>query len=186
MAEAEKVPQAAVPQTAAETRPEPRAMRDWEPFETLRRQMDRLFEDVGRGWGFGGPLGSAFYAMRPSLLTDEAGTRKPAVDLIEKEKTYEIVAELPGIAPADLDVKLVNGILTIKGEKKEEREETRKGYHVAERSFGAFQRSFQLPEGIDEDAIAANFANGVLTVTLPKSAEPPKTEKTIAITPKNA
>lgn len=186
MAEAERVPQTPASQAVAETRPEARAMREWEPFETLRRQMDRLFEDVGRGWGLGGPLGSAFFAMRPSLLAEEAGTRKPVVDLIEKDKAFEIVAELPGIAAADLEVKLANGILTLKGEKKEEREETRKGYHVAERRFGSFQRSFQLPDGIQEDAIAATFANGVLTVTLPKAAEPPKAEKTISITPKEA
>lgn len=181
MAEAEKVTQTPMTQTAAETRPAPRVSREWEPFETLRRQMDRLFEDVGRGFGLGGPLGSAFFAMRPSLLAEEAGTRRPAVDLIEKDGAYEIVAELPGIAPADVEVKLANGILTLKGEKKEEREETRTGYHVAERRFGAFQRSFQLPDGIQEDAIAATFANGVLTVTLPKTAEPKAAEKTIAI-----
>ncbi|MDC7786051.1 Hsp20/alpha crystallin family protein [Rhodoplanes sp. TEM] len=182
MAEAEKVvATAATP--PAETKPATRAMREWEPFETLRRQMDRLFEDVGRGFGLA-PFGSSFFAMRPSLLADEAAARRPAVDLVETEKTYEITAELPGIAPEAVEVKLADGILTIKGEKKEEREETREGRHVAERRFGSFQRAFQLPDGIEEDAIAATFANGVLTVTLPKAAEPAKAAKTIAVTAK--
>ncbi|MBK5960597.1 hypothetical protein CCR97_20685 [Rhodoplanes elegans] len=161
------------------TPPAPRALSGRDPFERLRRQMDRLFEDFGRG--FDVPFGSGFFAMRPSLLADEAGVRRPAVDLVETDAAYQITAELPGIPPEAVQVTLADGILTIKGEKKEERDETREGWHVAERRFGSFQRSFQLPAGIAEDAIAARVADGVLTVTLPKAAEPPKTAKTIAV-----
>jgi len=81
----------------------------------------------------------------------------------------------------DIDVKYVDGVLTIKGEKKEEKEEKRKDYYLSERRFGSFQRSFQVPNGIDADKIDASFKNGVLTVALPKSAEAQKREKKIEI-----
>lgn len=182
MAETETVVQAPATQpsqTPSPTPPAPRALSGRDPFERLRRQMDRLFEDFGRG--FDVPFGSGFFAMRPPLLAEEAGVRRPAVDLVETDAAYQITAELPGIPPEAVQVTLADGILTIKGEKKEERDETREGWHVAERRFGSFQRSFQLPAGIAEDAIAARVADGVLTVTLPKAAEPPKTAKTIAV-----
>ncbi len=85
---------------------------------------------------------------------------------------------------SNVDVKLANGVLTIKGEKKEEKEEKEKDYYLSERRFGSFQRSFQLPEGIDEDKIQANFEKGVLTVKLPKGAEAQKPEKKISIAAK--
>jgi len=78
-------------------------------------------------------------------------------------------------------VKLANGVLTIKGEKQEEKEEKKKDYYLRERSYGSFERSFQLPEGVDTDKIEAGFKKGVLTLTLPKSAEAQKTEKKIAV-----
>jgi HSP20 family protein len=81
----------------------------------------------------------------------------------------------------DIDVKFADGVLTIKGEKKEEREEKKKDYYLSERRFGSFQRSFRVPEGVDADKIDASFKNGVLTVMLPKSAEAQKREKKIAI-----
>ena len=74
----------------------------------------------------------------------------------------------------NIEVKLANGVLSIKGEKQEEKEEKRKDYYRRERSFGSFERSFQVPEGIDTDKIAASFKNGILSVTLPKSAEAQK------------
>ena len=78
-------------------------------------------------------------------------------------------------------VKLANGVLSIKGEKREEKEEKRKDYYRRERSFGSFERSFQVPEGIDTDKIAASFKNGILSVTLPKSAEAQKQAKKIEL-----
>jgi len=99
----------------------------WEPFESLRREVDRMFEDFGRGFG------------------------APTVDVCERENEYEITAELPGMDASNVDVKLSEGVLTIKGEKEEQNEEKQKDYHVSERRFGSFQRSFELPEGIDED-----------------------------------
>jgi HSP20 family protein len=88
---------------------------------------------------------------------------------------------LPGIDARNIDVKLANGVLTIRGEKKEEKEEKEKDYYLSERRFGSFQRSFELPEGIDEDKIQASFEKGVLTIKLPKGAEAQKPEKKISI-----
>ncbi|MGZ8309448.1 MAG: Hsp20/alpha crystallin family protein, partial [Rhodoplanes sp.] len=86
-----------------------------------------------------------------------------------------------GIDASNIDVKLANGVLTIRGEKKEEKEEKEKDYYLSERRFGSFQRSFELPEGIDEDKIQASFEKGVLTIKLPKGAEAQKPEKKISI-----
>jgi HSP20 family protein len=111
-----------------------------------------------------------------------AGTAlAPAVDVVEKEKEYEISAELPGMDEKNIEIKLSNGTLTIKGEKKEEKEERDKDYYLSERRYGSFLRSFQVPEGVDAAKIEATFAKGVLTVKLPKSAEAQKGEKKIAI-----
>ena len=105
----------------------------------------------------------------------------PAVDVTETDKAYEIVAELPGMDEKNVEVKVADDILTIKGEKQEEKEERRKDYYLSERSFGSFQRAFQVPAGVDTDKIEANFKNGVLIVTLPKSAEAQKAEKKITV-----
>ncbi len=105
----------------------------------------------------------------------------PAADVSETDKAYEITAELPGMDEKNIEVKLANGVLTIKGEKQEEKEEKQKDYHMRERSFGSFQRTFQVPDGVDSDKIEASFKNGVLSVTLPKSPEAQKAEKKIAV-----
>ena len=103
------------------------------------------------------------------------------MDVCERENEYEITAELPGMDASNVDVKLSEGVLTIKGEKEEQKEEKQKDYHVSERRFGSFQRSFELPEGIDEDKIQASFEKGVLTIKLPKGTEAQKPEKKIPI-----
>ncbi|WP_425482712.1 Hsp20/alpha crystallin family protein [Chelativorans xinjiangense] len=105
----------------------------------------------------------------------------PAMDLAEKDNAYEISAELPGLDEKNIEIKLSNGTLTIKGEKTEEKEEREKEYYLSERRYGSFHRSFRVPEGVDTDKIDARFAKGVLTVTLPKSAEAKKNEKKISV-----
>ena len=105
----------------------------------------------------------------------------PTVDVSETDKAYEITAELPGMDEKNVEVKLANGLLTIKGEKQDEKEEKKKDYHMRERSYGSFERSFQVPDGVDADKIEANFKKGVLTVILPKSAEAQKAEKKITV-----
>jgi HSP20 family protein len=88
---------------------------------------------------------------------------------------------VPGIDQNNVEVNLDNGVLTIKGEKKQETEEKKKNYHMSERRYGSFERSFQIPDDVDQDKIEASFNKGVLTVTLPKNAEAQKFAKTIAV-----
>ena len=166
--------------TEEKTAPRVSAPEAWRPFESLRREVDRLFEDFDRGfWHL--PSRRALFAGEPFLQQARTWSMAPAVDVSEKEKTYEIAVELPGIDEKDIEVKLSGGVLTIKGEKKEEKEEKRKDYHVSERRYGSFERSFQLPDGVDAEKIDATFKNGVLMVSLPKTAEAQKQEKKIAV-----
>jgi HSP20 family protein len=155
------------------------ALPPWQPIEALHRQIDRLFEDFDRGF-WASPFQRSVFAeplWRRSLTWDGA----PAADIVETEKSYEITAELPGLDEKDVEVKLVNGGLTIKGEKQEEKEEKKKDYYVHERHFGSFERSFQIPDGVDVDKIEASFNKGVLKVTLPKKPEAQKPEKKIEV-----
>ena len=149
------------------------------PLESLRREVDRLFEDFRpAGWRLPFPRPSAFEVAWPRA---ERWPVVPAMDMTEKEKAYEVTAELPGMAESDVEVKLSNGNLSIRGEKREEKEEKDKERHVSERSYGAFHRLFRLPDDVDADGIEAEFRNGVLKVTLPKSPGARKEEKKIDV-----
>jgi HSP20 family protein len=148
----------------------------WEPLERFRREMDRLFDDFT-----GGFLRGSLFDPTPFRRAETAFRTMPAVDVAEIEKAYEIKAELPGLDEKDIEVKVANGILFIKGEKQEEVEEREKDYYRRERSFGSFERSFQLPDDIEDDKIDATFKNGVLSVTLPKSAEAQQQAKKIEV-----
>jgi HSP20 family protein len=151
----------------------------WLPLEHLRHEVDRLFEDFGRGfWRF--PFRSPF-GHEPFWRSEPTWGAAPAVDIAESDKAYEIAADLPGMSEKDIEVKLTNGGLLIKAHKQEEREEKKKDYYVHERRFGSFERNFRVPEGVETDKVEANFKNGVLTVTLPKTAEAQKAEKKIAV-----
>ena len=142
----------------------------WRPFQSLRREINHLFED------FGSDLWRA-----PFRQVERAFGAMPAVDVTETDGGFEVTAELPGMDEKNIEVKLANHTLTIKGEKRDEKEETKKDYYTRERSFGSFQRSFTVPEGVDTDKIEASFKKGVLTVTLPKTAETKKAEKKITV-----
>ncbi|MDP9759266.1 HSP20 family protein [Agrobacterium sp. SORGH_AS 745] len=149
----------------------------WPPLETLRSEIDRLFD------GFvptsrHAPDSSLFGGVFPSL---KGWSASPAVDLVEKDEAYEVIAECPGLDPKNIEVKLSNGLLTIRGEKQEEKEDKQKEYHLSERRYGSFQRSFSVPVNVDVDKVAATFENGLLKIKLPKSAEVKKNEKTIEI-----
>ena len=125
-----------------------------------------------------------FPAPRFSRVGSSAPTKRSRiriVSLAEKDKEYEITAELPGLDESHIDVKFADGVLTIKGEKKDEKEERKKDYYLSERRYGSFQRSFPVPESVDANKIEAKFVNGVLTLKLPKSPEAQKNEKRIAI-----
>ena len=95
-----------------------------------------------------------------------------------------MTAELPGLDVKNIDLQLSDNVLTIKGEKQEEKEEKTKDRYVSERRYGSFRRSLQVPSSVDADKIEANFKNGVLTVTLPKSPEAQKKQKTIPVSVK--
>lgn len=150
------------------------------PFESLRREIDRLFEDF-HAFDFRLPSSRSLFVRDLPALRNIAWPVAPAMDLVEKANGFEITAELPGIDEKNVDIKLANNVLTIKGEKQEEKEEKEKDYYLSERRYGSFQRSFQVPEGVDADKIDASFSKGILTVKLPKTAEAQKAEKKITV-----
>jgi len=150
----------------------------WRPFEGLRQEIDRLFEDFGRG--FWRPFDRSLFATEP-LFRRELTLETMPVDVVESEKAYEVTAELPGMDEKNIEVKVANGTLTIKGEKQEEKEEKKKDYYMRERNFGSFERSFGIPETVDANKIEASFKKGVLTVTLPKTVEAQKPAKKIEV-----
>jgi HSP20 family protein len=137
-----------------------------DPFMSLHREMNRLFDDVFRG-SFGGQSGGS----------QGGGAMVPHMDVSETDKEVRICAELPGVSEKDVDVTLDNDVLTIRGEKRFEREDEKENYHVSERSFGTFQRMLRLPFSVDPGQVKANFENGVLTVTLPKGKEQQRTRR---------
>lgn len=164
---------------AEKARPVPVAReRARHPLISLREEMDRMFE---RFWpGFGPSPFGRWPALEP--LWRVTGVAAPAVDLVETDKDYRIKAELPGMDEKDIELSLTEDVLTIKGEKKEEHEEKEEGYYLAERHYGAFERSFRLPEEVEADRIEASFNKGVLTVVLPKSPKAKqKQERKIAV-----
>ena len=127
------------------------------PFATLQQEIDRLFDGFSRG-----------FAGFPNFPT----TRElmPNMDVSETDKEIEITTELPGLEEKDVQLNMANNVLTIRGEKRNEREESKKDYHVIERSYGSFVRSVQLPDGVSADSVKAVMSKGVLKVTVPKPA----------------
>jgi HSP20 family protein len=153
---------------------------EWHPFEGLRNQIDRLFRDFETGF-----LQMPLYRDTDNFWRRDFGFAvTPAIDIVEKDNSYEVTAELPGLDAKNIDLQLSDGVLTIKGEKNEEKEEKTKDRYVSERRYGSFRRSLQVPTSVDANKIEASYKSGVLTVTLPKSAEAQKQQKTIPITAK--
>ncbi len=133
---------------------------EWRPFREvskLRREMDRLWDDY---------FGPSRRALQPL-----EGEWAPAVDVSESGEQITITAEVPGMDAKDIEISLVGDILTIKGEKKAEREEKGENFHMVERSYGSFSRSLKLPAGVDPDKVEASYKQGVLTIALPKKEE---------------
>jgi HSP20 family protein len=150
-----------------------------DPWMTLRTEMDRLFDRFSTGFGM--PSLRRMFDMAPQFRTETAFSMPaPAIDIVEDGNGYKLTAELPGMEEKDIELVLTGDTLTLKGEKKQESEHKEKNYTLSERSYGSFQRSFYLPEGVDRDKIDASFSKGVLTVALPKTAaaaaEPKKIE----------
>ena len=143
--------------------------KETDQFASLRDEMNKLFEQFSHSFGIEPFTGGALAEWTPK------------VNLAETEKELQVTAELPGVEEKDVQVTIDQGVLTIKGEKKEEKEEKNKNYYRVERSFGSFQRSFSLPKDVEEEKIEASFNNGVLSVKLPKNWEAQQSAKMIPI-----
>ncbi len=121
-----------------------------------------------------------FNRMFPAQTDDESrvvgSSWSPAVDIKEEDERFLITADIPGVAPEDIEISMENGVLTIKGERRHESEEEKEGYHRIEREHGTFMRRFALPENVDAEQIAATSKDGVVELTLPKAekSEEPK------------
>ena len=129
----------------------------WEPLRelnSLQSEMNRLFNTV-----FDEPARASGNVLRRWM---------PAMDLVESGDHFVLRADLPGMSEEDVSIEFEDGTLTVSGERKAEHEEEKEGYHRVERSFGAFSRSLTLPQGIDADAVTANFDRGVLEIRIPK------------------
>jgi HSP20 family protein len=160
--------------------PEEKRVATLRPFESLRREIDRLFDDFELGsWRL--PFRRALFDVEPLLRGEVKWDKVPAVDVADTATNYEITAELPGLDEKNIEVKFSDGTLTIRGEKKDEKEEKKKDYYLSERHYGSFQRSFTVPDWVDPEKIEAAFKDGVLTVTLPKTAEAQKSVKKIEV-----
>lgn len=139
------------------------ARQDINPFALLQNEIDRLFDGFGRNF--------------PAFST--RGANLPRMDVSETDKLIEVTAELPGLEAKDVKVDLSDNVLTIQGESKSEREESKKDYHLIERSFGSFSRSVQLPDGVKAEDVTAEIAKGLLRVTVKKPV--PKQAKQIEV-----
>jgi len=151
-----------------------------DPLRTFRTDMDRLFDRFAGTFGF--PSMQRMFDLEPAWRSEGSFQfAAPAVDITEDDTAYKIAAELPGMTEKDIDISLNGDTLVLKGEKREEREEKEKHRYLSERSYGSFQRNFALPVGINRDQIKAEFTKGVLTVTLPKTAEAQQQQKKIEV-----
>lgn len=135
-----------------------------DPFVSLRRDMNRMFDDVFRGAGMPVPSGDE----------QDGSMIMPQMNVSETDNEIRITAEMPGVAEKDVDVTLDDDVLTIRGEKKHEKKDDKENYHFVERSFGSFQRSLRIPRSVKADQVKARVENGVLTVTLPKNQDQEK------------
>jgi HSP20 family protein len=135
------------------------------PFFTLRREMDRLFDDAFRGFGFSA-LG-------------QGGLSWPQVEVVDREKEVRVTAELPGLEDKDVELRVEDNVLVLRGEKRTEFDDAERQY--SERSYGRFERHIALPAEVDDERANATFRNGVLTVTLPKTERARQQAKRIPI-----
>jgi HSP20 family protein len=143
----------------------------WDPFRdlvTLQERMNRMFDESFRGASGGS--------------SDElGGAWAPAVDIYEHDGSIVLKAELPGVDPKDVDVRLENNTLTLRGERKVDNEVKQDSYQRVERAYGAFTRSFTLPSVVDQEKIKADYKDGVLKITLPKRDEAKPKQINIAV-----
>src|SRR5215467_7236031 len=136
------------------------AISRWDPFRdlnVLQDRMNRLFNDAGRGWR----------TDEPAATT----TWSPAVDIFETENEIVVKAEVPGVDRKDISLNLESNVLTLKGERKFEKETKEENYHRIERAYGGFSRAFSIPATVDEEKIRADYQDGILRIALPKKKQ---------------
>lgn len=140
----------------------------FEPFRSFHREMDRLLDSFSRDLHWPRVGGDIEMAM-------------PMVDVAETDDGLTVTAELPGTDEKDIEVDLTNNVLTVKGEKRAEKEEKKADYHVRERTYGSFSRSIAVPFDVDADKVNASFSKGVLTIALPRPPEAKRKTKKISV-----
>jgi len=143
---------------------------EWPSIFTLHREVGRLFDDLVRG-GSGGKF----------VTPAQSSQWSPRLNIAETDKDFQITVDLPGVAEKDVELAVNDGLLSIKGTRHSEKEDSGKNYHRVESFFGSFERSVSLPDSIAFDKIDATFKNGLLTVTLPKDDSAKNKTKKIAI-----
>ncbi len=132
----------------------------WRPLHELKKEMDRIFQEFfGRSY---------FPAERFEIEW------APAVDVSETEDAIIVKADLPGVKPEDIEINIVDNVLTIRGEKKREAEEKKENFYRVERFYGSFMRAIQIPTEVEVDKVKAQYKDGVLKITLPKKPEEKK------------
>jgi HSP20 family protein len=138
------------------------------PFAMMQREINRMFDAFNRSWGLG-------------AFPEFTGSFMPRLDVTEEAKAFIVTAELPGMSEKGIDLSISGDTLTIRGEKKEEKEDKNRNYYYSERSYGMFTRSIPLPRQIETDKVSASFKKGVLTITLPKAAAAVEATKKIEV-----
>jgi HSP20 family protein len=156
--------------TEIEKSPDTAVARPRDIFGAMREEMDKMFERFEHG-----------FPRWPTLFRQGNGIVVPELDVRENSTSITVEAELPGVDEKDVSVTLANGVLTIKGEKKQGKEEKGENFYRSERSYGAFERTLRLPDTIDEAKVDAKFDKGVLTITAAKKPEAVKAERRIEI-----
>jgi HSP20 family protein len=148
----------------------------WKPFTELTpfREFERMRRDMDRLW-------DSFFDVAPRRRGEDRGEWLPSLDVSETKNELMVKAEVPGMDPKDITISLSDGMLTIKGEKKQEKEEKEADYHLVEREYGSFVRSVRLPKGVQGDKISASYKDGILKIALPKSEEAKKKEIRIKV-----
>ena len=152
---------------------------------TLREEIDNIFDRFAEDWpglpkvfGKGWTYPVVDFERRMKLPKLDI---TPRVDVSESDDSYGIAVELPGMTEKDIELTLSDDSLTLKGEKKVEREEKKKNYHVSERSYGSFQRTFRVPNGVDQNKVEAAYSKGVLNVSLPKTEVAKSNKRSIEV-----
>lgn len=155
----------------------PARSEDVSPVLSLRNEIDRLFDDFGVGFWRPFSRRGGFPAPAPA-----GWGMSPAMEIVDVDGEYRLSAELPGMSPEDIEIRLTDGTLTIRGEKTEEKRDEKGDTLLSERRYGAFHRAVALPAGVDPAGIEAQCKDGVLTVRMPKTAEAREKERKIEVT----